>query len=131
MLLRSCVLTAWGLPSNVRRVLAERRTRLLARYVVALRGRRVRRPCGELPSVPLRVVRRAALRIELLRASGIAWRAALRIELLLAPSIAWRARGEGPIGIGATSRAGRVILRTGEGIVTSSAAVLDRTVVVG
>lgn len=114
MLLRSCVLTAWRLPSNMRRVLAERRTRLLARYVVALRGRRVRRPCGELPSVPLRVVRRAAL----------------RIELLLSPSITWRPRGKRLVGIGATSRAGRVILRTGEGIVAPSVAVLYCTVTV-
>src|SRR4029077_6424844 len=73
MLLRSCVLTAWNRRRcSVRRVLAERRTRLgvlmerrarlRARYVVALRGCRVRRPCGELLGVALRVVRCAALR---------------------------------------------------------------------
>ena len=91
----------------------ERRTRLRARYVVALRGRRIRGPCGELPRVVLRVARCAPL----------------RIELLLTRGIAWRARRERLVGIGAALRADRVILRTGEGIVASSIAVLDRPVV--
>ena len=90
----------------------ERRARLQARYVVALRGCRVRRPCGDLPSVALRLVRCAPL----------------RIELLLTRGIAWRARRKGLVGIGAALRAGRDILRTGERIVASSVAVLDRTV---
>jgi len=100
MLPRRCVLTARSLAYGVGRVLAERRTRLRPRDIVALRGPRLR----------LHVVD-AALRIELTR------------------GIAWRARSERLVVIGATHRAGRVILRTGEGIVASSVAVLDRIVV--
>src|SRR4029077_20694291 len=110
MLSRRCVLTARSLAYGVRSVLAERRTRLRARNIVALRGRRIRRPLGGLPRLRLRVVD-AALRIELTR------------------GIAWRARSERLVVIGATRRAGRVILRAGEGTVVSSVAVLERIVV--